>query len=68
MKINEHYIVDTDEGNRHPRGTEVTVILINHSMTDDRPIRARASEGQTEYWYSAGELKTLNEWLYENRN
>ncbi len=68
MKINEHCVVDTIKGTRHPKGTEVTVVYVNRSSTDDKPILARAREGRTEYWYSEDELIPLKEWLYENRN
>ena len=58
MKIrrDEHFIVTTNEGQRHPVGTEVVVIHINPSATDSKPILARAREGRTEYWYAAEEL------------
>ena len=58
MKIRkgEHFIVTSNEGQRHPVGTEVVVIHINQSATDARPILARAREGRTEYWYAVGEL------------
>lgn len=68
MRINEHYVVDTTEGTRHPKGTEVIVIFVNNSNTDARPVLARAKEGRTEYWYAEDELKTIREWMYENRN
>ena len=56
MKKGEHYIVTSNEGSRHPIGTEVVIIYINNSNTDSRPILARAREGHTEYWYAADEL------------
>ncbi len=56
MKIGEHFIVISNEGNRHPVGTEVIVTHINCSQTDSRPILARAREGRTEYWYAGDEL------------
>lgn len=68
MRINEHYIVDTEKGTRHPKGTEVIVVFINKSDTDSKPILVRAYQGKTEYWYSADELKSFKEWAYENRN
>ena len=56
IRNGEHFIVTTNEGQRHPVGTEVVVIHINQSATDSRPILARAREGRTEYWYAADEL------------
>ena len=67
MRINEHYVVDTLEGTRHPVGTEVIVVVVNRSQTDKKPILCRASGGRTEYWYSADELKTIKEWKNANR-
>ncbi len=56
MKKGEHYIVTSEKGSRHPVGTEVVVMHINQSLTDDKPILARAREGRTEYWYAEDEL------------
>lgn len=67
MKKGEHYIVTSNEGSRHPIGTEVVVIHINNSNTDSRPILARAREGRTEYWYEASSLMGVDEWVHENK-
>ena len=56
MRKGEHYIVISQQGSRHPVGTEVVVIHVNPSETDSKPILARAREGRTEYWYAEDEL------------
>lgn len=56
IRKGEHFIVISNEGQRHPVGTEVVVIHVNQSNTDAKPILARAREGRTEYWYAAEEL------------
>lgn len=56
MKKGEQYIVISQQGSRHPVGTEVVVIHVNPSETDSKPILARAKEGRTEYWYAEDEL------------
>lgn len=56
MKKGEHYIVTSEAGSRHPVGTEVVIVHINQSLTDSKPILARAREGRTEYGYAEDEL------------
>ena len=67
MRKGEHYIVSSDEGCRHPIGTEVVIVHINPSESDSKPILARAKDGRTEYWYEPDALMSVNEWMYENR-
>ena len=72
MKKGEHYIVSSNEGCRHPVGTEVVIVHINPSESDSKPILAkpilaRAKDGRTEYWYEPDALMSVNEWMYENR-
>lgn len=56
IRKGDHFIVISNEGQRHPVGTEVVVIHINPSEMDNKPILARAREGRTEYWYAAEDL------------
>lgn len=67
MRKGEHYIVTSEEGSRHPVGTEVVVIHVNPSETDSKPILARAREGRTEYWYEESALMRVDEWVHENK-
>lgn len=68
MKKGEHYIVISEAGSRHPVGTEVVIVHINQSLTDSKPILAKAREGRTEYWYSVSDLMKVDEWLNENKS
>lgn len=68
MKKGEHYIVTSEAGSRHPVGTEVVIVHINQSLTDSKPILARAREGRTEYWYEPSSLMKVDEWLNENKS
>lgn len=56
MRKGERYIVITDHGVRHPKGTLVEVKLICEREPDSRPYYCQAVEGNTAYWYSANEL------------
>lgn len=56
MKKGERYIVISNEGARHPVGTEVIVLHQNQSDRDSKPLYCRAREGQTAYWYAEDEL------------
>jgi hypothetical protein len=56
MRVGERFIVTTDHGVRHPKGTLVEIKLICKGVEDDRPYYCQAVEGNTTYWYSGDEL------------
>ncbi len=68
MRKGEHYIVTSEEGSRHPVGTEVVVIdMVNLNLTD-KPYYCKAVQGNTCYWYGKSGLQKVEEWQYENKS
>lgn len=68
MRKGEHYIVTSEEGSRHPVGTEVVVIdMVNPNLTD-KPYYCKAVQGNTCYWYGKSGLQKVEEWQYENKS
>ena len=54
--IGERFIVISDQGVRHPKGTLVEVRLISKYAEDPEPYYCRAVGGETCYWYGPDEI------------